>query len=186
MIGVLFEDYARFQAIWEEDGSVGKALKRAQQCKNTINHPLLEGPYHRKILGGTIMYPSWMAYFHRVGFKAGEGVWEALVWVGGGRSSLMLGWVAPFFKKPAIFVRQQANKLLKKVPELEQKLKDTIVDPEKQVLADKFILAMKQFSLVKDVALASNWTWQIMRTISKTSWPHTGHFPSQYLWRYMC
>ena len=46
--------------------------------------------------------------------------------------------------------------MLKKVPELEQKLKDTIVDPEKQVLADKFILAMKQFSLVKDVALASN------------------------------
>ena len=48
------------------------------------------------------------------------------------------------------FVGNQAKKLLRMVPQLEHKLMTTLVDPEKLELARKFILALKQFSLVKE------------------------------------
>ena len=52
-----YEDYAKFQALREEIGEE-KALKKAQTCNNTINWPLIQGPYDQKILGQTILFPG--------------------------------------------------------------------------------------------------------------------------------
>ena len=58
-----YEDYAKFQALREEIGEE-KALKKAQTCNNTINWPLIQGPYDQKIK---------TPHFHRGDLQTREG-----------------------------------------------------------------------------------------------------------------
>ena len=170
-IGQLYVDYAKFQALREELGEA-KALKKAQTCNNTINRPLIQGPYDQKILGQTILFPE-LHIFTGVISKLEKEIEKHLF------ESEKAGhtFMDEFFSEQGIsravyhgtsnFVGQQAKKLLKKVPELEQKLNTTIVDPQKLQLAGKFILALKQFSLVKDACFGQTLDVQNYETYIK-------------------
>ena len=153
-IGQLYADYAKFRALVEELGEE-KAMKKAKDCNNVIHRPLIEGPYDQKILGDSIMFPE-LHVFTGLVAKMEKEIEKNLF------ESEKAGhqFMDEFFSECSIsravyhgssnFVGNQAKKLLRMVPQLEHKLMTTLVDPEKLELARKFILALKQFSLVKE------------------------------------